>query len=112
MALAVMAQACARASALPGDTDLLTEAETVFHAVQLGLVRQLAQGPWIRLYSFDPTVVLNAQLQAILSLEDYAAETADPSASTLAASMLASAQRLLPRFDTGYWSLYSLPGDE
>jgi hypothetical protein len=112
MAQAVMAQAFARASGLTGDTDLLAEAVSIFHAVQLGLVRQLAQGPWIRLYSFGSEVVLNAQLQAILSLEDYAAATADASASTLAASMLASAERLLPRFDTGYWSLYSLAGDE
>jgi hypothetical protein len=112
MAQAVMAQAFARASVLTGDTDLLNDAVTIFHAVQIGLVRQLPQGPWIRLYSFDSEVVLNAQLQAIVSLEDYAAATGDTSASTLAASMLASAQRLLPRFDTGYWSLYSLAGDE
>jgi len=112
MAQAVMAQAFARASTLTGDTDLLNDSVAIFHAVQLGLVQQLAQGPWIRLYSFDREVVLNAQLQAILSLEDYAAETSDTSAVTLAASMLASAQRLLPRFDTGYWSLYSLAGDE
>jgi D-glucuronyl C5-epimerase C-terminus len=112
MAQAVMAQAFARASTLTGDTDLLADAVPIFHAVQLGLVRQLAQGPWIRLYSFDSEVVLNAQLQAILSLEDYAAGTSDRDASTLAASMLASAQRLLPRFDTGYWSLYSLAGGE
>jgi D-glucuronyl C5-epimerase-like protein len=112
MAQAVMAQAFARASTLTGDTNLLNDSVAIFHAVQLGLVRQLAQGPWIRLYSFDPAVVLNAQLQAILSLEDYAAESEDVSASTLAASMLASAQQLLPRFDTGYWSLYSLAGDE
>jgi hypothetical protein len=112
LAHAVMAQAFARASTLTGDADLLAAAVPIFHAVQLGLVRQLAQGPWIRLYSFDSEVVLNAQLQAILSLEDYAAETADASASTLAVSMLASAQRLLPRFDTGYWSLYSLAGGE
>ncbi|HYY05677.1 MAG TPA: D-glucuronyl C5-epimerase family protein, partial [Candidatus Limnocylindria bacterium] len=91
---------------------LLTEAETVFHAIPLGLVRRLAQGPWIRLYSFNGDVVLNAQLQTILSLEDYAAATSDVAAADLAASMLASAQRLLPRFDTGYWSLYSLAGDE
>ena len=112
MAQAVMAQAFARAAALTGDTDLLGDAATIFHAVQLGLVRRLPQGPWIRLYSFDSEVVLNAQLQAILSLEDYAAATDDVPAATLAASMLASAQRLLPRFDTGYWSLYSLGGDE
>src|SRR5919197_1422315 len=87
MAQAVMAQAFARASTLTGDTTLENAAVAIFHAVQLGLVRQLAQGPWIRLYSFDRGVVLNAQLQAILSLEDYAAETADASASTLAAAL-------------------------
>jgi hypothetical protein len=75
-------------------------------------VRQLAQGPWIRLYSFNSDVVLNAQLQTIVSLEDYAAATGDADATSLAGRMLASAQTLLPRFDTGYWSLYSLAGDE
>jgi D-glucuronyl C5-epimerase C-terminus len=112
MAQAVMAQAFARASALTGDTDLLSEAETVFHAIPLGLVRQLSQGPWIRLYSFNSDVVLNAQLQTIVSLEDYADATGDPDASSLADRLLLSAQTLLRRFDTGYWSLYSLAGDE
>jgi hypothetical protein len=75
-------------------------------------VRRLPQGPWIRLYSFDGSVVLNAQLQTIVSVEDYAAATADPEAASLAERMLASAQALLPRFDTGYWSYYSLARDE
>jgi hypothetical protein len=112
MAQAVMAQAFARAAALTGDTDLLSDAETAFHAIPLGLVRQLSQGPWIRLYSFNSDVVLNAQLQTIVSLEDYAVAAVDPDAAGLAERMLASAQTLLPRFDTGYWSLYSLAGDE
>ena len=112
MAQAVMAQALTRAAALTGDTELLNDAVAAYHAIPLGLVRQLAQGPWIRLYSFNSDVVLNAQLQAIVSLEDYAAATADPDAESLAGRMLASAQTLLPRFDTGYWSLYSLAGDE
>jgi hypothetical protein len=112
MAQAVMAQAFARASALTGETELLDDAVTIFHAIPLGLVRQLAQGPWIRLYSFDSAVVLNAQLQTIVSLEDYAEATGDATAATLAARLLASAQTLLPRFDTGYWSYYSLARDE
>jgi hypothetical protein len=112
MAQAVMAQAFVRASALTGDPDLLNDAVEIFHAVQLGLVRQLAQGPWIRLYSFGSDVVLNAQLQTIVSLEDYAAGSGDTAAATLAASLLGAAQRLLPRFDTGYWSYYSLARDE
>jgi len=112
MAQAVMAQAFTRAAALTGDTDLLGEAVSIFHAIPLGLVKQLAQGPWIRLYSFDSEIVLNAQLQTIVSLEDYAAGAGDTAAATLAAKMLASAQTLLPRFDSGYWSFYSLAADE
>jgi hypothetical protein len=56
--------------------------------------------------------VLNAQLQAILSLDDYAASTSDPNASALAAAMTVAAQTLLPQFDTGSWSLYALGGAE
>jgi hypothetical protein len=112
MAQAVMAQALVRAAALTGDTDLLGDAVAAFHAIPLGLVRKLPQGPWIRLYSFDSEVVLNAQLQTIVALEDYAAATGDTTAATLAAEMLGSAQTLLPRFDTGYWSYYSLARDE
>jgi D-glucuronyl C5-epimerase C-terminus len=69
-------------------------------------------GPWIRLYSFSALTVLNAQLQAIVSLQDYATATGDTAAASLAAQLEESAIALLPRFDTGYWSLYSLGGDE
>src|SRR5205085_2645062 len=76
------------------------------------LVLHLSAGPWIRLYSFDREVVLNAQLQAVLSLEDYAQLEDDAPAQALATALNASAQALLPRFDTGAWSLYSLGGPE
>jgi hypothetical protein len=69
-------------------------------------------GPWIRLYSFSGLTVLNAQLQAIVSLQDYATATGDTAAATLASQLQESTVALLPRFDTGYWSLYSLDGDE
>src|SRR5207244_1451636 len=68
--------------------------------------------PWIALYSFDRVPVLNAQLQAALSLGDYAAISGDPGAGALATRLTDAARALLPRFDTGYWSLYSLGGDE
>src|SRR5207248_1871653 len=57
------------------DTGLLSQSWSRSHAVRRGLAPQPAQGPSIRLDSFGSAVVLNAQLQAILSLEDYAAET-------------------------------------
>jgi hypothetical protein len=112
MAQAVAAQSLSRAGALVGDTTLTQAAAKAFAAVPGPLVQLLAEGPWIKLYSFDRLVVLNAQLQAILSLEDYAAATNDPNASALAASMTVAAQVLLPKFDTGSWSLYALGGLE
>jgi hypothetical protein len=112
MAQAVGAQALSRASALLADPSLLQAAGRAFAAVPVALVQQLSTGPWIKLYSFDREVVLNAQLQAIISLEDYAQATGDPNAAALAQQLTASAQALLPRFDTGYWSLYELGGVE
>ena len=41
---------------------------------------QLSTGPWVRLYGFNREVVLNAQLQAVLSLLQYAAGTGDSAA--------------------------------
>ena len=56
--------------------------------------------------------VLNAQLQTILSLQDYATQTGDQTATDLASRLQTATVGLLPRFDTGYWSLYSLGGVE
>jgi hypothetical protein len=112
MAQAVAAQAFSRASSLLGDPRLLQIAGMAYAAVPASLVQRLAAGPWIRLYSFGKLVVLNAQLQSILSLLDYADASGDSSAASLASSMTGTAQTLLPKFDTGYWSLYSLHGRE
>ena len=53
--------------------------------------------------------MLNAQLQAVISLQAYATAASDPDASALAARMQRAAAATLPQFDTGYWSYYSLP---
>ncbi len=76
------------------------------------LLQQLSAGPWVRLYSFSRDAVLNAQLQAVLSLYGYAELAQNEAARTLADRMRAAANRLFPRFDTGAWSLYSLGGAE
>src|SRR5205085_10502313 len=55
---------------------------------------------------------LNAQLETIISLQDYSTQAGDQNAASLAAALQTSATALLPQFDTGYWSLYSLGGDE
>lgn len=112
MAQTVAAQAFSRAASLLGDPRLLQVAGKAYASVPVTLVQQLAEGPWIRLYSFDRLVVLNAQLQAILSLLDYSDATGDANAASLASAMSVATQALLPKFDTGYWSLYALGGRE
>jgi hypothetical protein len=109
MAQAVAAQALARAGALLQDPNLVTAAARAYASVQ-PLVLLLPSGPWVRLYGFNREIVLNAQLQAIVSLFDYSDATGDATATALAQQMTATAQKLLPRFDTGDWSLYELGG--
>jgi len=109
MAQAVAAQALARASVLLGDAALGAAAVRAYTSVPPFLL-PLSTGPWIRLYGFSGQVVLNAQLQAILSLLEYAQTNEDPSAASLAQQLSSSAQALFPRFDTGDWSRYQLGG--
>ena len=103
MAQAVAAQALARSG-------LVEEARAAYEAIPDRLVLPLEAGPWIRLYSFSGIAVLNAQLQAAISLRQYSELADDPDAATLAADLLSTADALFPRFDTGCWSLYALDG--
>ncbi len=109
MAQAVAAQALGRASAVLEDPTLSLAATRAYAAVA-PLTMQLQAGPWVRLYSFNREAVLNAQLQAVLSLLQYSGDTGDAAAGALAQRLNAAAQALLPRFDTGDWSLYELGG--
>ena len=102
---AVAAQALARAG-YPG------HARRAYAGLRRGLLVTRATGPWVRLYSFDATPVLNAQLQAGVSLHEYARRTKDAGAASIARRMLGAAQATLPHFDTGSWSTYSLFGRE
>jgi D-glucuronyl C5-epimerase C-terminus len=110
LAQAVGAQALARTAALLGDDSLLLAAEKAYRTIPAGLALDLDEGPWVRLYGFDREVVLNAQLQAVLSIQDYADATDDTEAQAFAERMLAATRALLPRFDTGDWSRYELGG--
>ena len=111
MAQAVAAQAFARAASLLPDeaAGLSEEAAAAFKAVPK-LTTKVAAGPWIRLYSFSSIAVLNAQLQSVLSLETYAKAAPDPAAAALASQMEQAAAATVSRFDTGYWTYYSLGG--
>jgi hypothetical protein len=63
-------------------------------------------------YSFDRSAhdeVINAFLQTLIGLYDYAQASLDPRAARLFAAGDAEARFELPRFDTGSWSLYQ-PG--
>jgi len=102
-------QALARAGALLGDARLTAAAGRAYAAVP-PLVFETAWGPWIRLYGFDREVVLNAQLQTVISLLEYGQTTGDTGATALAQRLEATAKALFPRFDTGDWSLYELRG--
>ena len=90
-------------------TTYMNEATAAFRVIPKRLMTSVAAGPWIRLYGFSSLTVLNAQLQATISLEAYAAASGDAQAETLATRMQNAAAASLSRFDTGYWSYYALP---
>ena len=111
MAQAVAAQAFARTAALVPDeaSALMREAHAAYRAIPGRLLTSVSAGPWIRLYSFQSLRVLNAQLQAVVSLQSYATTAEDADAAALAARMQRAAAATLPSFDTGYWTYYALP---
>ena len=111
MAQAVAAQALARAGAFLGEPALTADSQRAYRTIPK-LTRRVDAGLWIRHYAFSNLAVLNSQLQTIVSLEDYATATGDQSATALATRLQNSAVAMLPKFDTGAWSLYSLGGDE
>ena len=109
MAQAVAAQALGRAAVLLDDPTLMDDAARAYATVP-SLTLLLSTGPWVRLYGFNREIVLNAQLQSVLSLLQYSDDTGNSEAGALAQRLDASAQAMLSRFDTGDWSLYELGG--
>ena len=75
-------------------------------AIPTGLGRRFLQ------YSFAPGAsIINAFLQTLIGLHDYARTSGDPEAAALFGAGDAEAAAEVPRFDTGAWSLYQ-PGLE
>ncbi len=63
-------------------------------------------------YTFAPSVsIINAFLQTLIGLYDYALESDNPEAMSLFQAGNAEAMAEVPHFDTGAWSLYQ-PGVE
>jgi heparosan-N-sulfate-glucuronate 5-epimerase len=87
--------------------------EPLNRSVQEGGVLYLGQLPdvWIEEYLVDPpTHVLNGMIWAGWGVYDYALATGDARAQRLVEQVLDTLQRSLPRYDTGFWSLYEQSG--
>jgi len=81
-------------------------------APPLGVAVKTPGGTRYVQYSFAPsTDIINAFLQSLIGLYDYAQASGDPEAEALFAAGNAQAQLELAQFDTGAWSLYQ-PGSE
>ena len=105
-------QALARASDLTGDPryrDAATRGLGLFdQAPPLGVRVAGDAGPHYLIYTFNPDLrVINAFLQSIIGLYDFAQLTGDQHAQSLYATGEAEARAETPRYDTGSWSLYS-----
>jgi len=109
LAQAVAAQALARTGKL-GDHGLYAAARAAYRAIPETLSTPVAGGLWVREYSYSDMLILNAELQTILSLTEYADTTGDGAAKTVVGRLTKAARALLPQFDTGCWSLYSSGG--
>lgn len=106
----VAAQALARTWELVGDPAYRTAADAAFRGLRPSLLIRIAGGTWVREYSFSGQVILNAQLQSVLSAESYAQVVGTRAARRFAADLERTARVLLPRFDMGCWGRYQLGG--
>ena len=107
---AIAAEALAWASHVLEKPSLLTPARAAFNGLRQTLLLPVDGGLWIREYGFTGQVILNSQLQSLLSLESYARVVATPEAKRLVGNLYRTTLRLLPRFDLGCHSLYQLGG--
>ena len=81
-------------------------------APKVGVRERTPLGARYLQYSFAPgTDIINAFLQSLIGLYDYAQTSGSTRAKALFNAGNAQAQSELPRFDTGAWSLYQ-PGVE
>ena len=109
-AQAVAAQALARAGVMLRDPALTAVAAASFRGLRQSLLMRLAGGFWIREYGFTDQVILNAQLQSIISLGSYAAGRRQCRRAPPRGELALATQRLLPSFDLGCWARYQLGG--
>jgi hypothetical protein len=106
----VAADALYRAGLLLHDDRLTTASHAALVGLAAGLTRPAGGGEWVVEYSNSDMLVLNAHLESLLALQRYGKESGDPDAAALARQFNDAAHALLPSFDTGCWSRYSLNG--
>jgi hypothetical protein len=109
-AQAVAAQGLARAGALLREPLLGAAAVAAFRGLRRTLLMPIAGGLWIQEYGFTHRVILNAQLQSIISLASYAKTAESASADRVVRKLIVATRRLLPLFDLGCWARYELAG--
>ena len=113
---ATAVQALTRAAAKLGRPDLLNVAGAAAGAfvfsLPAGVRVALGRGAvWFVLYSFAPRQrVLNAHLDAVAALFDFAQASGDPHTQAAYAAGLLAARRRIRAYDTGVWSKYAHPG--
>jgi D-glucuronyl C5-epimerase C-terminus len=110
-------QALTRGAQLLGDPAYVNAARDALGAFDaappVGVRVPADGGSHYLLYSFAPRLrVLNAFLQALVGIFDFAQATGDAHAHALFAAGDRAARRELPRFDTGAWSRYAQGGSE
>jgi hypothetical protein len=104
-------QVFGRAGAYLADPNLTNEGALALAAFEqaapTGVRVERPEGPFYAIYSFAPGLrVINAHLQALVGLFDFAQITGDGRAAALFQQGDATAQALLPSYDTGKWSMY------
>ena len=110
-------QAFTRGAQLLGNPAYLETARGALGAFEAapptGIAIDADGGRHYLLYSFAPRMkVLNAFLQSLVGVLDFANVSGDPRARAVYNLGDIAAQRELPRFDTGAWSLYAQGGAE
>ena len=114
MATATGMQSLSRAAVFLGEPRFMEAARAALPVFQtgppIGVRITKGRGNHYLLYSFAPGLrVLNAFLQAITGLYDYAHLNDDRRARRLFRAGDRRARRDTPRYDTGSWSYYALP---
>jgi hypothetical protein len=104
-------QVLGRAAQLLADPTLAAQGTAALAAFEQpppsGVRVDTETGPFYAIYSFAPDQrVINAHLQALVGLYDFAQITGDARALALFQQGDAEAQAVLPQYDTGLWSMY------